>query len=184
MILSSRNNLFIFNFPNSFVPEKITERYRPYLNRIPGNIITEPKSFLDYSVQGVNLPGIFFDPASQVGRIGKTRTYRSSVHPQELFSKEFTITMQLLDGYINYWMMLDILNHYYDIKTKEVHLPDGFAVRILDSEGNVIVTAKMKNVLFQEISSLEMSFANNAPDFSTFDCTFVYGEFETVVELD
>lgn len=183
MLLNSRNNLFFFNFPRAFVPAKVIERYKPYLNRIPGNIIAEPIDFINYSVQGVDLPSVSYEPVRQIGKVGQERAYRSSIHPDETRSKEMTITMQLLDGYINYWMMLDIFDHYYDIKTKNVHIPDGVVLRILDAEGQIIVSSAFTEVLFKEIGPLQMNFSNNAPDFSTFDCTFEYLDLETKVEL-
>lgn len=190
MILNSRNNLFVFNFPKAFMPDEIAERYRPYLNRIPGNMITRPIDFLNYSIQSVNLPGPSYSPVDQVGKHGSTRNHRDSKPLQELYSKEMTITFQLLDGYINYWMMMDIFNYWYSFPNtpdntfvKDPYLPVGMNVRILDSEGNGLVTTEMKRVLYTELSSLEMSFSENTPDFTTFDASFVYNELITKIEL-
>ena len=58
MLLNSRNNLFSFNFPRNFIPADIAAKYKPYLNRIPGNIIEEPIDFLNYTIQGCNFPSV------------------------------------------------------------------------------------------------------------------------------
>jgi hypothetical protein len=58
MILNSRNNLFNFKFPRKFIPEEVAEKYRNYLNRVPGNLLTEPIDFINYSVQGIGIPGL------------------------------------------------------------------------------------------------------------------------------
>jgi len=190
MILNSRNNLFVFNFPKDFIPQEIVDRYTPYLNRIPGNMITRPIDFLNYSVQSINLPGASYTPAEQVGKHGRKRTYRDTLPDQELYAKEMTVTFQLLDGYINYWMMLDLFKYWYSFPNQpdmpfvqEQHIPVGFNVRILDAEGNVLVTTELKRVLYTEISSLEMSFSDNTADFSSFTATFMYNELETKIEL-
>ncbi len=184
MILNSRNNLFLFNFPIAFIPDEIKDRYSKYLNRIPGNMITRPIDFINYSVQSVNLPAVSYDPATQVGKHGRTRQYRASVPEQELMSKELTITLQLLDGNINYWILLDTLAFWYQFPQPKPFIPEGTSLRILDSEGNIIVTSEFRKLLFKEIGSLEMSFSNNSQDFTTFDCTFGYDELITKVELD
>ena len=41
MILNSRNNLFNFKFPRHFIPAEVADKYKKYLNRMPGNIIEE-----------------------------------------------------------------------------------------------------------------------------------------------
>jgi hypothetical protein len=184
MILNNRNNLFSFSLPKDFMPDEITNKYKNYLTRIPGNLIKRPIDFINYSIQSINLPGISYDPVEQVRKHGKHNKYRTSLPEQELLSKEFTVTMQLLDGNINYWMMLDILTYWYGFPNADQYLPDGAAVRILDSEGNIVVTSHFKRMLFTEIGPLDMTFSSNSQDFTTFDCTFVYNELITEIELD
>jgi len=58
MILNSRNNLYNFKFPRNFIPKEVADKYKKYLNRMPGNILTEPIDFINYSIQGINLPGM------------------------------------------------------------------------------------------------------------------------------
>ena len=88
---------------------------------------------------------------------------------KEIVSNDLTITMQLLDGYINYWIMLDIFTYWYSFLTEDLFIPPGMSLRILDSEGQIVVTTEFVNVLYKEIGALEMSFSNNVTEFSTFD---------------
>lgn len=182
MILNARNDLFTFNFPRTFVPDKIRDKYKPYLNRIPGNLIEDPLDFLNYSIQSVTLPGISYNPVEMVKKIGGTNVFRDAIPYQELFD-EFTVTMQLLDGFINYWMMFDLFNYYYAFENPNPYLPDSFVIRMIDSEGNAIVQIKTERVLFVELSSLELSYANNSPEFSTFDATFKFNSYYRKIEL-
>ena len=184
MIINARNNQFDFRFPRTFIPEEINKKYKDYLLKLPGNMITEPIDFLNYGVQGVNLTGISFTPVEQTSKIGRARMYRTAVDPAELFSKEISIQMQLLDGYLNYFMLWDILLHYYSHGTKELYIPDGTSLRILDSEGYIIVSSIFKRVLFKEISSLNLAFNNNSPDFTTFDIGLVYNTMELKIDID
>lgn len=182
MILNARNNLFTFNFPRTLIPDTISNKYKTYLNRIPGNLIEEPIDYLNYSIQSVNLPGISYNPTEQSKKTGGTNVFRDVIPYTELFD-EFTITMQLLDGYINYWLMFDLFNYYYSFNNPNPYLPDVFVIRTLDSEGHVIAQIKTDRVLFTELSSLELSYANNSPDFSTFDATFKFNSYNRRIEL-
>lgn len=183
MLLNSRDNLFEFNFPRHFIPQHIADKYKPYLNRIPGNIIEEPIDFINYTIQAVNLPGFGYDPVEQTRRGGHRIQYRDSKPNSELSQKELIVQFQLVDGYINYWILLETLKYYYDFDT-ERQFTDNLNLRITDSEGNVLVTARMIGVLMQQIDDLSMSFASNVAEFKTFNVTFVYNFLDIIIELD
>ena len=55
---------------------------------------------------------------------------------------------------------------------------------MLDSEGNALVSATMKDTLLRSISDLQMSFASNVAEFKTFDLNIAYNELEIRIELD
>lgn len=183
MIPNSRNNTFQFGFPKTFMPKEIADKYRQYLNRLPGNIIEEPLDFLNYTIQSINLPGMGFDAVEQQQKPGRNIQFRSTIPTQELFQKEFNITFQLVDGYINYWMMLDLLNYYYSFENKQPYIDD-LNVRMLDGEGHALVTATLRRPLVKNIGELSMSFASNVAEFNTFDVTIGYNDLEVRIELD
>ena len=39
MVLNSRNNSFDFRFPRGFIPTEVADKYRKYLNKIPGSLL-------------------------------------------------------------------------------------------------------------------------------------------------
>src|ERR1017187_2113457 len=168
MILNARDNLFQFNFPKTFMPKVVAEKWKKYLNRIPGNVITEPLDFINYTVQSINLPGMGYEPIIQNRNPGRNWAFRSTLPEQELFQKEFTITFQLIDGYVNYWMLQEMLAYYYQFNNKKMYIDD-LNIRITDAEGNVLITARIIQPLIKNISELQMSFASNVAEFKTFD---------------
>ena len=182
MLYNSRNNLFQFNFPKTFMPKEISKKYKTYLNRIPGNVIEEPIDFINYTIQSINIPGMGFDPVEQAKYPGRSIQWRDARPEQELFQKEATITFQLVDGFINYWMMLDILKHYYSFQNPQPFIED-LNVRMLDGERHSIVTARLSRVLMKSISDLSLSYASNVAEFTTFDLTIGYNELDVVIEL-
>lgn len=183
MILDSRNNLFDFRFPRKFVPKEISDKYKPYLNKMPGNLFEDPIDFINYGIQSINLPGITFDPVSQADNDGTTRYFRGKVPIQNTIQRQFTVTMQLMDGYINYWMMIDILLYYYAPTTKQKYL-DNLLLGILDGENMVIAQIAFEKPILNQISELNLSMAENVSEFSTFDLNFYYNKFNIKIEVD
>ena len=66
MILNSRNNSYDFRFPRKFIPEEVTQKYKKYLNKVPGGLLAEPIDFVNYSIQGENYRDFFFTKYKKV----------------------------------------------------------------------------------------------------------------------
>jgi len=183
MFLNPRNNLFNFQFNKPFMTEEIRNKYYDYLNKVKGSPIKEPLDLINYSIQGINLPGLTSDLTEQSTMYGRKKTHRNTIHPQELYSKEMTVTFKMFDGFINYFILLDLLNHYYSFDTKDKYIPDQ-RVYLLDGDGNQIVTINLKRILFTSISDLSLNFSSNVPEFATFDITLIYNELEMQMGFD
>ena len=95
MILNSRNNTYDFRFPRKFIPEEVANKYKKYLEKIPGNLLAEPIDFINYSIQGLNVPGMSFDPVTQQDNDGTIRYHRGAIPIQNTVERQFTVTMQL-----------------------------------------------------------------------------------------
>ena len=183
MILDSRNNSFDFRFPRKFIPQEIVDKYKPYLNKIPGNLFEDPIDFINYGIQSINLPGITFDPVSQADNDGTVRYFRGKVPIQNTIERQFTVTMQLIDGYINYWMMTDILLYYYAPTTKQKHITD-LKLGILDAEDLVLANITFEKPILNQISELNLNMAENVAEFNTFDLNFYYNKFHIKIDVD
>jgi hypothetical protein len=183
MILNSRNNLFNFKFPRTFIPKEVADKYRKYLNRMPGNLVTEPIDFINYSIQGVGLPGISFDPVEVSPNDGTVTYHRGSIPIQNTIDRQFKVTMQLLDGYINYWIMQDTLLYYYSKTVKEPFIND-IKLQIMDAEGIHLMSAVFEKPILNSISDLELNMSSNIAEFTTFDLNFYYNKFNIILEID
>ena len=183
MILNSRNNLFNFKFPRKFIPEEVAEKYKKYLNRMPGNLMTEPIDFINYSIQGVSIPGISFDPIEVTPNDGTITYHRGSIPIQNTIERQFTVEMQLLDGFINYWIMQDTLLYYYS-KQKKEPFTDDLKLQILDAEGIHVMSAVFEKPIFNQISELELNMSSNIAEFNTFTLNFYYNKFNLKLEID
>jgi hypothetical protein len=183
MILNSRNNLYNFKLPRNFIPKEVSDKYKKYLNRMPGSIITEPIDFINYSIQGINLPGISFDPITQSPNDGTTVYHRGAIPIQNLVEREFTLTMQLLDGFINYWIINDTLLYYYSRLNRKEYTED-LKLQIMDAEGIHVVSAVFRQPIMKSISELDLNMSQNIAEFNTFTVVFNYNNYELVLEID
>ena len=170
MILNSRNNSFDFRFPRKFIPEEVAAKYKKYLNNVPGSLLSEPVDYVNYSIQGINMPGVSFEPLTQ------------AIPIQNTINREFTVTMQLLDGYINYWIMMDTLLWYYARSTKQSHI-EPLALKILDAEGASVTYMEFTDCIMNSINELNLNFAENVASFQTFEVTFFYNKLNLRLEL-
>jgi hypothetical protein len=182
MLQSAESNQFRFNFPKSFIPAEISAKYSKYMNRIPGNIISDPLELINYSIQTVSLPSFSYDPVEQIDFPGTKRQYLSSLPVTELFAKELTIGMQLFDGHFNYWMMYEIFLYYYS-REKKIYLPDGFRLQMIDGEGNILVTIHFDRILFQTMPELNLNFSTDSVSFENFEVVFVYNNLRIDLEF-
>jgi len=184
MILSGRNDQFRFEFPRNFIPKSIVNKYKPYINKMPGVMIEEPIDFFNYGIQSMNLPGPGFDPVSQNDNPGNTRKFRSSLPKQELFDKTMTLTFQAFNGWINYWMAIEIFDFYYDFQTKQQYLPEGVGIQMLDGEGFAFITVQMKDMLMTKVNDIDLNFSSNTVEFKTFTIDFTYNALNIAINID
>jgi hypothetical protein len=64
MLLDARNDLFEFQFPKTFFPQEIRDKWVKYVRRAPSPIQEVPE-FLNFTIQGVNTSSLSYDPAEQ-----------------------------------------------------------------------------------------------------------------------
>ena len=94
-----------------------------------------------------------------------------------------TVTIKALDGYVNYWMAVELFEYYYNLGGKDPYLPEGVGIQMIDAEGNTYVTAKIQQMILSSISSLDLNFSSNTIEFETFDLEFNYNILDIVVNL-
>lgn len=178
MFLPARNSQFEFFFSKGVVPDEIERKYKPYFDRIPGTPVTRCVDFINYGIQGFNLPGVRFDPVVQTDReTPYGRIYRPAASPESTMDKDITVTSQLFDGYLNYFVWLDMFYHYYN-SGENLSLPGVPFIKLMDGSGYETLEIKFRNVLFTGIDDLDFNFSSNTIDMQTFNCTFRAQEVE------
>lgn len=178
----SRKDLFYIEFTKKFIPQEIEDYYRPYIKTMPTQI-NSPRVLVESSLQGVTVPSYQYNGVSQghVDKLNKNEintNWRGTFNAQELTQKNLSLTFKLLNGYINYWVMLDTFFYHYDMKNKESFIGD-ISLRMLDNDENVMFTRVYKDCIMTGISEFELSYSENIQTFETFTIDLQYSKAET-----
>jgi len=146
--------------------------------------LDSPRVLVESSMQGVTVPSYEYDGVNQghVDTLNKneiTTNWRSTINAQENTVKSLSLTFKLLNGYINYWILLDTFFFHYDFKNPNPFIGD-ISLRMLDNDGNVMFTRVYKDCIFTSISDFELSYSENIQTFETFTIGLQYSKTETV----
>jgi hypothetical protein len=171
MILSSKNNNFIFRFNQGFFYPSIVQRYETYLKRLPIPYQTL-HDYMTASIQAVTFPALTAEPVEQI-LYEDNYTSKGGLRLERYLSRDFNLTFKLYEGYINYWVMFDLFRAFYDLDNREKFLSD-VSLTFLDATGFEFFAVEMHQILITSISELELNYSSNAADFKTFNASFKY----------
>jgi len=180
MIANVRSSQFIFRFPKGWFPKAVTDKWDPYVLRLPIPFETT-EAVMTNSIQAVTFPTISMEPVFQTRKLGKQQQYKNSVPIQDLFTREVTVTFRLLEGHINYWIMLDTILCYLNFDEEHLYM-DEMYLQSLDQEGHVVNTVRFDKVFFLNMSEINLAYSDNNPDFKSFSATFGFNWMQIFVD--
>lgn len=180
MLLNPKSSNYYFKFPKGFFSDNIIKKYEGYVKKqqIPFDDISQ---YINFTIQSISFPSLNIDNVEQTRNLGKKIVYKSGTPVQDLFSHEFTINFRMVDGFINYFIMLDTVLEFINFANPEV-FKDNLPLRILDNEGNVVTSIIFKEVIFTSFSELELNYASNNPIFTTFSLGFRCNYIDIILE--
>jgi hypothetical protein len=182
MRLSSQSSQFIFNLPQSFLPNELIESYQPILEK---NWV-QYENVIDYinsTILSVNFPGISFDMPEQIRMRGKKRNFKPSKNPQDIVStRELQITFRSVDAYLNYWLLFDIINkHYIDVENSFL---DPFTITSLDIHRDAIYIIKFGEIILRSLSDVNFNYSQQRVTGKEFTLTFSFNFYDIEFLLD
>jgi hypothetical protein len=180
MLLNPKASSFYFVFPRGFFPEKVIDKYLPYLKKQPIPYDTLD-NYINSSIQSITMPSVTIDSVEQVRNLGKKIYYKGATPVQDLFSHELTIGFKNSDAYLNYFIMLDTILHFLNFKNQELFIQD-LPVRIMDNEGNIVFSVEFKEVTLTSFSEVELNYSNNNPAYSAFTMGIRYNYIDILLE--
>jgi len=135
------------------------------------------------TIQYINLPGPSYDPVTQTDFPGNTRNFKSAQPFQQNYDRNLNVTCKAIDGYVNYWMCIEIFNYYYSLGgNKNLYIPP-VHIQMLDAEGNNIVTCFLDQIIFNSVGALDLNFSSNTIEFQTFELNFTYNILDIKVNI-
>jgi hypothetical protein len=180
MLLNPKGNSFYFVFPRGFFPPPVVDKYLPYIKKqpIPFDNIND---YMNSTIQTIGFPSMNIDSVEQIRNLGKKISYKSSTPVQDLFSQDFTVGFKNVDGFVNYFIMLDTILHFLNFKNPQLHLQD-LPLRIMDNEGNIVMSVTFQGTILTSYSELQLSYASNANQFTPFTLGFKCNYIDIVLE--
>ena len=181
MILNPKGNSFYFNFPKGFFSSRVTEKYENYIKKQPipfDNV----QQYVNSTIQSISMPGLTIDSVEQVRVLGKKVSYKGSTPIQDLFSRDFTINFKNTDGFINYFIMLDTVLDFLNFGNPQLFIQD-LPVRIMDNEGNIVVSVTFQEVILTSFSQIDLSYTSNSPQFASFSLGFKCNYIDIQLEI-
>jgi len=170
MLLNSRASSYYFVFPRGFFPEKVVQKYKPYVYKQPLQYDTVP-DFINSTIQSVSFPSMNIDTVEQVRPLGKKIAYKSATPIQDLFTREFNITFRCVEGFTNYWIFLETVLFFLNFKNDQLFIQD-LPLRLLDNDGNIMTTVRFKEVTITSFSELQLNYTQNNYQTNTFSVGF------------
>jgi hypothetical protein len=145
--------------------------------------VQDVSDLVNYSIQSITIPNFNYTPVEQTKpgyyeqAKGTVRKFRQSLSPEMLIDRTFSVTFQLLDGNVNYWIMLETFFYYYDYSTANPYTFN-LPVRIFDAEGFCMYSSTFVDVLFTGLNQFTMSYSEITPEFRTFEATFAFNSMQ------
>lgn len=169
---NSMNDRFHFNFPSTFVPQSIEDKYKIYLENFR-KPFTSVLDYINSTILDVNIPALTFPTVSQKTMYGKEKSYRGSKSPYDVYNRTFTINMKSVDDHLSYFMMEDILMYHF---TSENIYTDDFTVRILDKDMGEMFRIYIRQIIPEGLSDLRIGNNQKNMDITIYTVSFKFNK--------
>lgn len=183
MLSSPKGNDFVVMFNDNFLYKSIKERYNDYFNQ-KNFVFQNLTDYINATVIGVNLQAMKGDTNNTQLKGGNTYTHRSGLPSKNKINKTIKITFQLKRGFLNWFIMNDMLSQYVDgvngktgseLTGDDVYLPP-ISIFLLDDDGLIVFERILKNVVIVGMDDLNLQKTDNKISKKEFSVTFAYSE--------
>lgn len=191
--LSPRYDLFKFALPKDFLPKEVNDKYQKVLSRNAG-VLTSPIEYLNESIQGVNIPGIYSliidqnQHSHNSNPLGKMRTnvepihqnsYKTTANPLENIDREITVIFRFNQGFYNYFMLYESI--FWKIcKPLNYKNEEVLYVELLDETGRINARIKFFDCHIDGLDGLDFTYNKLERDSGTFNLKFKFNNIDFV----
>jgi len=180
MRISSQNSQFIFLLPVDFISPRLYQKFQKFLdtNHVQYDNVLD---YLNSSLKEIVFPSISYENVEQRAKYGKKMAWRPSINVLDTFQQELDITFRSIDSHTNYFMMIEILQEFY--QTAERSFIPYLSLHILDKNGDLIYTIIFKNNLLKTLSELRLTYQNQDFSEKQFTLTFRFNWLDILYEI-
>lgn len=174
MSIPNSSDMFIFNFPKTFVPEHIEKNYKKFLK----NSHKPYASIIDYINSGINditIPALVFPKVKQQNIYGKDKNFRGATSPYNLYNRDFNVNVKLADFNQNYFIIQDILLYHY---INGVPYIDPFVITFLDEERRETFKVYLNEIIPSSLSDLHIGYNLKDINNQTFTVSFNFNDID------
>ena len=180
MRISSQNSCFIFNFPVDFISPRLYAKFQKYIE----SRHVQYDNVLDYlnsTIKEIVWPSISYENVEQRIKYGKKMPWRPAINVLDTYQQELDITFRSVDSHINYIMLQEILQEFYQT-SKRTWIPY-FSLHILDKTGDLMYTIIFKNNLMKTLSENRFTYQNQDFSEKQFTLTFRFSYLDIFYEI-
>jgi len=180
MRISSQNSQFIMNFPVDFITPRLYQKFQKFLdsNHVQYDNVLD---YINSTIKEIVFPSISYENVEQRAKYGKKMAWRPSINVLDTFQQELDITFRSIDSHTNYFMMIEILQEFY--QTAERSFIPYLSLHILDKNGDLIYTIIFKNNLLKTLSELRLTYQNQDFSEKQFTLTFRFNWLDILYEI-
>ena len=180
MRISSQNSQFIMNFPVDFITPRLYQKFQKFLdsNHVQYDNVLD---YINSTIKEIVFPSISYENVEQRAKYGKKMAWRPSINVLDTFQQELDITFRSIDSHTNYFMMIEILQEFY--QTAERSFIPYLSLHILDKNGDLIYTVIFKNNLLKTLSELRLTYQNQDFSEKQFTLTFRFNWLDILYEI-
>jgi len=168
------------NFPVDFITPRLYQKFQKFLdsNHVQYDNVLD---YINSTIKEIVFPSISYENVEQRAKYGKKMAWRPSINVLDTFQQELDITFRSIDSHTNYFMMIEILQEFY--QTAERSFIPYLSLHILDKNGDLIYTIIFKNNLLKTLSELRLTYQNQDFSEKQFTLTFRFNWLDILYEI-
>lgn len=182
-------SLFNLVLPSDFFIKSVVEKYSIHLKQFNYPFDTIEQMFNE-SLQSFEMPDFGTNMVQQnmidVNGAGYDWNQYPKVSEQSLITdKLINLTFRHVDGFLTYFMCLELFFNRYKLGPNDTKRKPFGTVQLqtLNAYGQATCKINLQKCQIVGLNGIGFTFANSQRDFSTFDLTIGYTEFETLLSV-
>lgn len=139
--------------------------------------------FMSSTVQQVAFPGWNMSMPQQIRKYGAEQDFKNAKQVKDLIEREMTVTFQIVDGFVNYFLFMDNAIRYLDFNNNEQYF-DVMRLGWLSREGFLLGYMDLRKVILTGMSGFKLSYSSTGQEFNTFDAKFKFNDWNIMSMIE